>query len=531
MISCPNCGGNPRFDIASQKLLCQFCGSSYDIESFPEEIPAAAPGEREDGDGETVEKMQVTVYTCSQCGGELMSTDSDATAFCSYCGAHQVLEERLSFQERPKRIIPFRITKEDCKNIYAKKLRRSLFAPKELRDPAYIDEFRGIYMPYWFYSFTQKGKVTLTGTTEHRDGNYNVIDSYKLTVKEDNVFNGITHDASTSFDDKISESLAPYDTRETVSFKTAYLSGFYADIPDVTNTAYQREAEVMVARDTLEKIEGIKDFKKYSIKESDDNAAVSKTNTELQSAETAMFPVWFLSYRKNDRMAYAAINGQTGKMTADIPIDKVRYLTGTAVMAAVIWIILQTFNIASLQGILMAVIFGSMAGALVYGMVVHKLQEDQNNRDWEAYLGNREKKEQEGKKASGPPERKHISPGILETLVLWLILIVIAGVLMIVELGGLIMIEPLLTALYVQLGFDAEKGKRRWISNWALGIVTSIGALVWVLNPYIDILYYGCSVLMMICVVWCFFDALYYYNQLMTRPLPQFNKKGGDDRA
>ena len=36
---------------------------------------------------------------------------------------------------------------------------------------------------------------------------------------------------------------------------------------------------------------------------------------------------------------------------------------------------------------------------------------------------------------------------------------------------------------------------------------------------------------MMVCVVWCFFDALYYYNQLMTRPLPQFNKKGGDDRA
>ena len=40
-------------------------------------------------------------------------------------------QERLSVQERPKRIIPFAVTKEDCKKAYIRKLRRSLFAPKE----------------------------------------------------------------------------------------------------------------------------------------------------------------------------------------------------------------------------------------------------------------------------------------------------------------------------------------------------------------------------------------------------------------
>ena len=113
MISCPNCGSNPRFDIATQKLLCPYCGSSFDVESFPEETSGATMQQVE---GEYVgepDKIQVTVYTCSQCGGELMSTDSDATAFCSYCGSHQILEERLSLQERPQRIIPFKITKEE----------------------------------------------------------------------------------------------------------------------------------------------------------------------------------------------------------------------------------------------------------------------------------------------------------------------------------------------------------------------------------------------------------------------------------
>ncbi|MBR5115899.1 MAG: hypothetical protein IK096_02425 [Lachnospiraceae bacterium] len=41
MISCPNCGGNPRFDIASQMLLCPNCGTKFDVASFPEERTGA----------------------------------------------------------------------------------------------------------------------------------------------------------------------------------------------------------------------------------------------------------------------------------------------------------------------------------------------------------------------------------------------------------------------------------------------------------------------------------------------------------
>lgn len=541
MIHCPNCGANPRFDIASQKLLCPQCGSSFDVSSFPEESSGAGshemPGEYAGQPG----KMQVTVYTCSQCGGELMSTDTDAAAFCSYCGSHQILEERLSVQERPKRIIPFAVTKDDCKKAYARKLKRSLFAPKELRDPAYIEEFRGIYMPYWFYSFSQKGTITLNGTVEHREGDYRIVDSYDLSVDADNRFCGIAHDASTTYDDIISESLAPYDVRQTVPFRTTYLSGFYADIPDLRKSVYRHESAAIAARDTVEKIQDMEEFKKYSIKELNDVSAVSRTHTTVDSIESAMFPVWFLSYRKKDRVAYAAINGQTGKMTADIPIEPSRYLAGTGIAAAVIWLLLQIANISSLRGTLLAVIFGAMAGSLVYGMVVHKLNENAKNREWEKTIKDRAEKDtakkntvkagKAKKKSTKTPQKEHAALGIPGTLLFWLILIGAAGVLILFHLRWLIIAEPILAALYVQLGFSDDGPKRGQISNWALGISAALGALIWVINPYIDILYYGCCVLMMVCVVWCFFDALYYYNQLMTRPLPQFEKKGGDDNA
>ncbi len=545
MISCPNCGGNPRFDIGSQKLLCSSCGTLFDVETFPEEKTGA---EMHSVAGEYAgdpDKMEVKVYTCSQCGGELMSMDTDATAFCSYCGSHQILEERLSLQERPKRIIPFKITKEDCKKEYEKRLKRSLFAPKELKDPAYIDEFRSIYMPYWYYDFKQKGNISLTGTTEHRSGDYKIIDSYKLSVDADNVYNGLTHDASTSFDDKMSESLAPFDTRQTVPFRTTYLSGFYADIPDVEKTTYYTETAAIAARDTISNMETISEFSRYSLKEMNDTQAINKTLTENTVSESAMFPVWFLSYRKDDRVAYAAINGQTGKMTADIPIDKTKYLIGVGVLAAIIWIVLQTFNIASLQGIMLAVIFGSLAGELIYGMIVYKLQEDIKNRAWESRMRERflerqaskadpeEDAEKRGKKKKNKNvvQKETGALGIKGTIVFWLAMLLAAGVVMLFGWGWLIIAEPVVAAVYVQFGFDGTDLKRGKISNWALCIAIALGVLIWAFNPYIDILYYGSCVIMMVCVVWCFFDALFYYNQLMTRPLPQFNKKGGDDRA
>ena len=56
-----------------------------------------------------------------------------------------------------------------------------------------------------------------------------------------------------------------------------------------------------------------------------------------------MFPVWFMSYRKNDRVAYVTINGQTGKISADVPIDEKKYALGSLILALPIFVLLNFF--------------------------------------------------------------------------------------------------------------------------------------------------------------------------------------------
>lgn len=208
MIACPNCGGNTKFDIASQQILCEFCDTKYDPYMFDHKTSDAIESQQ----------FEVTVFTCPQCGGEILSTDDAAAGFCSFCGASTILYSRISHEKRPDYIIPFKKTKDDCKQAYADLMKKAIFAPKELKDPKYIDGFRGIYMPYWAYYFTQQGGFTINGKKSYRRGDYIYTDYYDLNGEIDAYYKGITYDASSSFADSISEALAPFDVKGMKAF-------------------------------------------------------------------------------------------------------------------------------------------------------------------------------------------------------------------------------------------------------------------------------------------------------------------------
>ena len=227
MYECPNCGGNLKFEIASQKMFCAYCESRLE----PEEV-------EKESDTTQSDSFEVNVFLCPQCGGEMLSGDKDATAFCSYCGSANILTPRISREKRPRYIIPFKKSKEDCKKAYVRKMRKAFFVPKEYRDAEFIDGFRGIYMPYWSYRLTQRGPVDFGGKISERHGDYVHTKHYRLTGELDASYEGYSFDASTSFYDNISEALGPYQVKDMRDFSPAYLSGFYADVADVKTDLY-----------------------------------------------------------------------------------------------------------------------------------------------------------------------------------------------------------------------------------------------------------------------------------------------------
>lgn len=326
MYACPNCGGNLRFDIPSQQLGCEYCQTQVDVYSFEDKNPIT----------EKQTEFDVTVFCCPQCGGEIISSDTSAAEFCSFCGASTILHSRLTKEKRPNYIIPFQKTKDECKQAYHSMMKKAFFAPDALKNPKYIDGFRGIYMPYWAFHLTQDGSFSLNGTKSRRKGDYIYTDHFTLTGEMDAYYKGLSYDASSSFDDHISEKIAPYDVKGMKKFTPAFLSGFYADTADVDPQAYEQDAKNIAISNSTNAI-----YREFNGVRLDSILSPEVLNTQVKEVDSAMFPVWFMSYRNAGRVAYATINGQTGKVVADIPIDVRKYLTGSLLLALPIFVLLN----------------------------------------------------------------------------------------------------------------------------------------------------------------------------------------------
>ena len=137
---CVNCGGNIVFDIDSQSMKCQHCGSMISPDRF--EV-------RNSSTGEEISESELTLFTCGSCGAQLHGTEESQVGFCPYCGGQSLLQSKKDGKSMPERIIPFQVSKERCSSLFTDYTKKVRYLPKELRNAAYLKSFTGIYMPYY----------------------------------------------------------------------------------------------------------------------------------------------------------------------------------------------------------------------------------------------------------------------------------------------------------------------------------------------------------------------------------------------
>ena len=335
MISCPGCGSGLRFDIASQRMHCDYCDANFDPYSF----------DAEKGDAKQAEDFETFVWTCPACGGQLETADkTDAMGFCPYCGGASLLFDRIRKQWRPASVIPFAVTKEQCKQAYLASAKKHLFVSKRYKDPELLESFRGIYMPYWTYRLRHRGTYTMLAESyERREGNYMVSDNYSISGAIDTEVDGYSHDASVAFDDAISEDLAPFRPEGRKPFTPGFLSGFYTIVGDVPRENLDKMVEEHAEKETLKNLSAPNSEigKILRNRRLHPKKTGSHVPTEILQADRTLYPVWFMSYRQGDKLTYAAVNGQTGKVSADFPASLPKILTLAAVLTALLFALLM----------------------------------------------------------------------------------------------------------------------------------------------------------------------------------------------
>ena len=349
---CPSCGGAIEFDSHSQKMKCPYCDTEFDLETlkkYDEQLSKEAEQKDDISDWQTDPGKQwqegetdgMNVYTCKSCGGEIVSDENTGATSCPYCGNPVILTERFRGALRPDMVIPFKLDKKAAKEAYYKHIKGRPLLPKVFRRENHIDEIKGIYVPFWLFdadvAADARYKATKVRVWSDSDYDYTETSYYSVDRSGNMSFVSVPVDGSSRMPDDLMESIEPYKVADAVEFQTAYLSGYLADKYDVdaqqsTDRARERmkESAQDVLRDTV---------KGY--------ASVIPENTNVRisggDAKYALYPVWILNTTWRGKKYIFAMNGQTGRMTGDLPVDNgayTRWLLGlTAVFSIAAYLV------------------------------------------------------------------------------------------------------------------------------------------------------------------------------------------------
>ncbi len=540
MYACPNCGANIKFDPATQKMKCSYC----DTMISPHDYMHAKGADEEKGVDLDSDEYEVTYYTCPQCGGELITEDTTAATFCSYCGSSTILEMRVGREKKPNYIIPFKKTREECEEAYKKTLRKAIFAPNDLRKDETVERFRGIYMPYWIYDAQSDGEFVTHGSTSTRRGDYIYTKHYSLQSRVSFEYSGISYDASSSFEDRLSEAIAPFDLAESDHFTSSYLSGFYADTSDVPVDVYTGDVNNMVMSDMATELLKVKEYPKHGVTSASVLGALEKRKI-TNHYKLGMFPVWFLANQQGDRVSYAVVNGQTGKVAMDIPIDIRKYFIGVALLAIPLCVLMILSNILIGPKLLIVITLvislivlinankqanNLFARELLFGDKGYnsKKTEEQKRKDAETLSGNVKIKKAKMFSQSG-------IKGFGSSFGFVMIAFAIGCM---VGLGPVFAIAAFIFCIITNTAGSKPKKDKVIIKapvKEKIGVIIfpiislGVGGLIFLINPVNDIYYYATAIVAMIMTGYTVVRLVARHNMLASRKLPQFNKRGGEE--
>ncbi len=318
-VLCSNCSGRLIFNPASQKLECAACGSMFS----PEDVKDLYTGVHS-------KYYDTRVYTCSHCGAEVITGDSEVSTFCVYCGNPAIVFSRISKEYRPDGLIPFKVTKEDAiKYIKIKFHDHNPVVPKEAREKLTPENIRGIYVPYWVVNAKFTETDYISGTVKHNGSS----EKKHFIRSGDTFFRNVPIDGSRMLNDNISRKLEPFYFEDSKTFDEDYLNGFYSNTSDTT---YQELRES--AADRCHKLfseEVIKNIREKDVKLEDTVYWIDIQDNPVYM----MMPVWFFTFRYNDRPYTLLVNGQTGKVVGTMPWNK-KKIKGIAVSSFIVSFIL-----------------------------------------------------------------------------------------------------------------------------------------------------------------------------------------------
>lgn len=339
---CPNCTGPLRFDGASGKLVCDYCDSTYTVEEVEalfegknEAAEAAAanfeqqalsneiPGEwdmDQAGSDWGADAARMRAYNCPSCGAELICDSTTAAMSCPYCGNPTIVPGQLGGTKKPDVIIPFKMDKQAAIAALQQHYKGKRLLPKAFAEASHLEEIKGVYVPFWLFDARVDARMSFntTRTHTHTSSTEIITETDHFVVQRGGSirFQSVPVDGSTKMPDAHMDAIEPFDYSDLRPFSLSYLPGFLADKYDVSQDESRRRADARVRQSAEQAVRNTVDGYETC------TTTFKDLRVFPERVRYALLPVWMLSTQWNGQNFLFAMNGQTGKLIGDLPVDK-----------------------------------------------------------------------------------------------------------------------------------------------------------------------------------------------------------------
>ncbi len=329
---CPNCTGPLEFRGDVQKMVCVYCESEFDMSQFSaNDMKKEEKTDWSQVQGQTLDAgaQGMAEWECKACGAVMVSDGQVGATECPYCGNPAIVQSTFEGMNLPDGIIPFSVNKDTAMNKMKEFYSGKQLIPDEFVSNNRMEKIQGVYVPFWLFDCDVQGngfykatKVKRTFTKKVNDNgtekteNWKEVEEYAVSRSAKMRYEKVPADGAKEMKDEYMDSIEPFDYSKITNYNSAYFSGYLANKYDESPDDVKERVDKRIRNTTEQAVrETVKNYD--SVNTESCNVHISNGNISY-----CMLPVWMLTTRWNGGQYTFAVNGQTGKVTGDMPVDQ-----------------------------------------------------------------------------------------------------------------------------------------------------------------------------------------------------------------
>ena len=319
--------------VDEEELFCANCGTE------------APPREQAVETAADTSRLATHNFECKGCGAS-MSYDARAGSLrCPFCGSVDMIARRDAKILSPRRVVPFRVGRDQAVDVMRHWLGQGWFRPGDLSEQAAVVQMQPVYVPYWVFQ-AQTHTYWTADTSQTPLGARG--DWFPLSGEHRDRYANLLVGASGALTPRETSAICPFDLADSLLPEQVDLDGV-----TVEQFSVPRKYARPLARVALEQAEAQAVAAQY-VPGRSRNVKVN-VRIESLSSEPVLLPVWIMAYRYGDQLYRFLVNGQTGKATGQAPTSVLKIALMVAVIVLAVLVVLACMGAFGAVGAMGAV--------------------------------------------------------------------------------------------------------------------------------------------------------------------------------